>query len=165
MGPFINLGQYEIAGQVTSAGQVSIQEGFIGTSGSLSAQQIVLTTPDGNSVSEQAANVDFAVGLNQKEQVLTIDKLSADAGFGSINVAKATIPMGQNTATPMNVAVSAQDIEPGRPQAVCGAVRILPAADGAGWRRAIADECDARERRIPRLHGRHQDSGFRSDLA
>ena len=165
LGPFINLGQYEIAGQVTSTGQVSIQEGFIGTSGSLSAQQIVLTTPDGNSVSEQAANVDFAVGLNQKEQVLTIDKLSADAGFGSINVAKATIPMGQNTDDADECGGLRTGYRPGGPQAVCGAVRVVPAADGARWRRAIADECHARERRIPRLHGRHPDPGFHSDLA
>ncbi len=120
LGPFVNLGAYKIAGQATSTGQVSIQEGFVGTTGSLSAQQIVVTTPDGNSVSEPQANVNFAVGLDQQQQVLTVDTLSANAGFGSINVAKTTIPYGQDANAPLNVAVSAQDVDLGalKPYAV-----------------------------------------------
>jgi hypothetical protein len=120
LGPFVNLGAYKISGHATSTGQVSIQEGFVGTSGSLSAQQIVLTTPDGNSVSEQKANVNFAVGVNQKQQILTVDTLSANAGFGSISVAKTTIPYGQDANAPLNVAVSAQDVDLGalKPYAV-----------------------------------------------
>lgn len=120
LGPFVNLGAYKIAGQATSTGQVSIQEGFVGTTGTLSAQQIVVTTPDGNSVSEPQANVNFAVGLDQQQQVLTVDNLSANAGFGSVNVQKTTIPYGQDANAPLNVAVSAQDVDLGalKPYAV-----------------------------------------------
>jgi len=120
LGPFVNLGGYDLAGQATSTGQVSIREGFVGAAGSLSAQQLVLTTPDGNSVSEPQANVNFAFGLDQQQQVLTVDRLSANAGFGTVNVAKTTIPMGQDTTAPLNVAVSAQDVDLGalKPYAV-----------------------------------------------
>jgi hypothetical protein len=111
LGPFVNLGAYKIAGRATSTGQVSIQGGFLGTTGTLSAQQIVVTTPDGNSVSEPQVNVNFAVGLNQQQQVLTVDTLSANAGFGSVNVRNATIPYGQDANAPLNVAVSAQDVD------------------------------------------------------
>ncbi|MEN6335206.1 MAG: DUF748 domain-containing protein [Phycisphaerales bacterium] len=111
LGPFVNLGDYKIAGQATSTGQVSIQKGSVGTTGVLSAQQLVVTTPDGNSVSSPQANVKFAVAVNEQQKVLTVDNLSADTGFGLINVAKSAIPYGQDANVPLNVSVSAQDVD------------------------------------------------------
>jgi hypothetical protein len=110
LGPFVDLGTYGIAGQITGTGKVSIEEGFIGAAGSLSGKQLVLTAADGNSVSEQATNVDFSLGLNQKDQIVTVDTLSATTGFGAISIAKASIPLAQDAKTPLNIAVSARDI-------------------------------------------------------
>ncbi len=110
LGPFIDLGAYGISGQLSSTGKVSIEEGLVGAAGSLSAKQLVLIAPDGNSVSEQATNIDFALGLNPKDQIVTVDTLSATAGFGTIRVAKTAIPLKQDAATPLNVGVSARDI-------------------------------------------------------
>ncbi|MEN6577561.1 MAG: DUF748 domain-containing protein [Phycisphaerales bacterium] len=110
LGPFVDLGAYGIAGQIVGTGKVSIEERFIGAAGSLSGKQLVLTAADGNSVSEQATNVDFALGLNQKDQIVTVDTLSATTGFGAISVAKTSIPLAQDAKTPLNVAVSACDI-------------------------------------------------------
>jgi len=114
LGPFVNLGAYKIAGQVASEGQVSVHEGLIGASGSLSAQQIALTTPDGNSVSEPRLNLSFAMGVNQQQQTLTVDSFSATAGFGSISVAKTAIPYGPDTDAPLNAAVTAKDMNLGK---------------------------------------------------
>ncbi len=110
LGPFVDLGRYAVAGEIAGTGKVSVEEGFIAAAGSLSGKQLVLTTPDGNSVSEQTASVDFALGLNQKDQIVTIDALSAKAGFGEITVAKASFPLTQDAKTPLNVAVCARDI-------------------------------------------------------
>ncbi|MBP7053770.1 MAG: DUF748 domain-containing protein [Phycisphaerae bacterium] len=110
LGPFVDLGAYGISGQLSSTGKVSIEEGLIGAAGSLSAKQLVLAAPDGNSVSEQAANLDFNLGLNQKDQIVTVDMLSATTSFGAISVAKTSIPLAQDAKTPLNVAVSARDI-------------------------------------------------------
>ncbi len=114
LGPFINLGDYEIAGQMTTQGQVSIQEKATDISGSLSARQVVLAAPDGNSVSEPQADIDFAVGLIKDKQVLAIDALKADASFGTISIKDATIPMGRGSPAPMNLAVTARDVDLGR---------------------------------------------------
>ncbi|MGE5294019.1 MAG: hypothetical protein ACM3VT_04270, partial [Solirubrobacterales bacterium] len=111
LGPFVNLGEYKIAGQATSTGQVSIQKGLVETSGTLSAQRLTVTTPDGNSVSEPQANVNFAVGVDEQQKTLMVDTLSANTGFGTINVAKTTIPYGQGANAPLNMAVSAQDVD------------------------------------------------------
>jgi len=110
LGPFVDHGAYGIAGQVTGTGKVSIEEASIGASGSLSGKQLVLTSADGNSVSEQAPNVEFALGLDRKDPILKVDTLSTTTSFGTISVAKAAIPLGSDPATPLNVAVSARDI-------------------------------------------------------
>lgn len=120
LGPFVNLGAHKIAGQVASEGQISVHDGLIGASGSLSAQQIALTTPDGNSVSEPRLNLSFAMGVNQQQQTLTVDSFSATAGFGSISVAKTAIPYGPDTDAPLNATVTAKDMNLGelKPYAV-----------------------------------------------
>ncbi len=103
LGAFINL-PYQLAGQVTSAGQVSIGDKSTDVAGTLSARQLVLTA-DGNSVSTPQANVNFAVGLNSQDQVLAVSTLNADTGFGIINVKNATIPLAQNSPAPLNLQV------------------------------------------------------------
>ncbi|MEN6427801.1 MAG: DUF748 domain-containing protein [Phycisphaerales bacterium] len=110
LGPFVDLGTYGIAGQMASTGKVSIEEAAIGASGSLSGKQLVLTAADGNSVSEQTTNIEFALALDQKNQILKVDTLSATTSFGAFSVAKAAIPLQQDAATPLNVGISARDI-------------------------------------------------------
>jgi hypothetical protein len=110
LGPFVNLGAYGMAGQVSSVGKISIEKATLGASGSLSAKQFVLTAPDGNSVSEQTTNVEFALGLDRRKQILTVDTLSATAGFGAISIAKTAIPLGQDASTPLTVVASARDV-------------------------------------------------------
>lgn len=103
LGAFINL-PYQLAGQVTSTGQVSVGEKTTDVAGTLSARQLVLAA-DGNSVSTPQANVNFAVGLNRQDQVLAVNTLNADTGFGIINVKNATIPLAQNSPAPLNLQV------------------------------------------------------------
>lgn len=109
LGAFINL-PYELAGQVTSAGQVSVGEKTTDVAGTLSARQLVVAA-DGNSVSTAQANVNFAVGLNSQDQVLAVSTLNADTGFGIVNVKNATIPLAQNSPAPLNVQVSVDKLD------------------------------------------------------
>ena len=103
LGAFINL-PYRLAGQATSSGQVSIGEKTTDVAGTLSVRQLVLAA-DGNSVSTPQANVNFAVGLNSRDQVLAVSTLNADTGFGTINVKNATIPLAQNSRARLNLQV------------------------------------------------------------
>lgn len=110
LGPFINLGTYGIAGQVTGQGQISIQEKSVGATGAISAQQVVLTAPDGNSVSEPAANVKFALAIDKEKQMMTVDTLTAALTFGTISTQKASIPIGGDSTAPLNLVLSAPDV-------------------------------------------------------
>ncbi len=103
LGAFINL-PYELAGQVQSAGQVSIGDKTTDVTGSLSARQLVIAA-DGNSVSTPQANVNFAVGLNREDQVLAVNTLNADTGFGIVNVKNGTIPLAADSPAPLNLQV------------------------------------------------------------
>jgi hypothetical protein len=110
LGPFMNLGPYKLAGQVATKGQVSLGEKITGVTGTLSAQQLVLASSDGNSVSEPQANVDFALGVDQ-QQTMAIQNLTANASFGTIGIKNATVPLAQSSPAPLNLVVSASNVD------------------------------------------------------
>ncbi len=111
LGQFADLGPYRMTGQVTSKGQVAIQDQRIGATGTASLRQLVLTGADGNSVSEPAADVTFAFALDQARQALAVTRLDAEGSFGAVAVKDASIPLDKTSPVPMNVAVSARNID------------------------------------------------------
>ena len=111
LGPFLNLGPYKLAGQVATKGQVSLAEQVTGVTGTLSAQQLVLASADGNSVAEPQANVDFALSVDQKKQAVTVQNLTANASFGTIGVKNGTIPLGSASPVPLNLVVTATNVD------------------------------------------------------
>ncbi|MBN1359866.1 MAG: hypothetical protein JW993_04705 [Sedimentisphaerales bacterium] len=94
LGQFANLGAYEMAGNLASTGQVSIGDERIAATGTAAVKQLVLTSADGNSVSEPAANIEFALGLDQAKHMLSIDSAKATGSFGDVTVTQATVPLG-----------------------------------------------------------------------
>jgi len=111
LGPFINLGPYHLAGQMAAKGQVSLADKLTGITGTLSAQQFVLASPDGNSISEPQANVEFALDIDRQGQAVAIQNLTANAGFGTISVKNGVIPMGAGSPAPLNLVVSANNVD------------------------------------------------------
>jgi len=111
LGQFADLGPYRMTGQVTSKGQVAIQEERIGATGTASLRQLVLTGADGNSVSEPAADVAFAFDLDQAKQALAVTRLDAQGSFGAIAVKEASIPLDKTSSVPMNASVSARNVD------------------------------------------------------
>ena len=111
LGQFADLGPYRMTGQVTSKGQIAIQDEHIGATGDASLRQLVLTGADGNSVSEPAADIAFAFDLDQAKQALAVDRLDARGTFGAIAVKNASIPLDKTSSVPMNAAVSARNVD------------------------------------------------------
>ncbi|MCL5282001.1 MAG: hypothetical protein M1376_19070 [Planctomycetes bacterium] len=110
LGPFINLGSYQLAGQLTSKGQVSLGEKITGITGTLAAQQLVLAS-DGNSVSEPQMNVTFTAGLDQQQQTLAIQNLTANASFGTLGIQNGIIPMGAGSPAPLSLVLTANNVD------------------------------------------------------
>ena len=105
LGSFVNLGSYTMAGQVTSKGQVSIGDQATDIAGTLSAKQLVVASPDGNSISEPQANANFALAIDTKNQVVAVDTLTVDTSLANIDIKNAQIPLGQKSPAPMNLDV------------------------------------------------------------
>ena len=111
LGPFLNLGPYKLAGQVASKGQVSLAKQVTGVTGTLSAQQFVLAAPDGNSIAEPQATVDFALSVDQQKQAVAVQNLTANASFGTIAIKNGTVPLGSASPVPMNLVVTATNVD------------------------------------------------------
>jgi hypothetical protein len=119
LGQFINFGQYQMAGQFTGKGNVSFKE-KITAAGSTQINNLQITSSDGQAVSEPKANLDFAVELDQKENLLSITDVRTDASFGSISVKESVVPLNEKATKPMNLTVNAAelDLEKIRPFAI-----------------------------------------------
>ncbi len=120
LGQFANLGPYQMAGDVASNGQVSIANDKIAATGTASLKQLVLTSADGNSVSEPAADIEFALGLDQAEHRLSIESANVKGSFGDVTITGATVPLGEAASTAMkaDVAVRNLDLAKAKPYAV-----------------------------------------------
>jgi Domain of Unknown Function (DUF748) len=111
LGQFANLGPYQMAGAVSSKGQISIQDSNVVAIGSAAVSQLVLASADGNSVSEPQANVDFAVNMDKTKQALAIDYVDIQGGFGSLSARNGMVPTSATSAVPMEVDVVARDLD------------------------------------------------------
>ncbi len=110
LGQFMSFGQYQMAGQFLGKGNVSFKD-KITAAGSTQINNLQLTSSDGQTVSEPKANLDFAVELNQKENILAITNVRTDASFGRISVKDSVVPLNQKAAKPMNLTVNAADLD------------------------------------------------------
>ena len=110
LGQFVNIGQYQMAGQLLGKGNVSIKDKII-ASGSTQIDNLRVTSSDGQTVTEPKANLDFAVAIDQKENIVTINSASTDASFGRISLKDSVVPMSQKAAKPMNLLVNASNLD------------------------------------------------------
>ncbi len=111
LGQFADLGPYEMTGNVSSKGQIAIQEERIAARGTLSARELVLTGADGNSVSEPSAEVAFAFDVNQVTDALAIREFDAQGSFGRIVVQNGTVPLDSESSVPMDVDLVARNVD------------------------------------------------------
>ncbi len=111
LGAFLNLGSYKLAGQMSTEGQLALQQKITGVTGTLTAQQLVLAAPDGNSVSEPQAKVAYTLGLDRQQQVLAIRDLTAQAGFGTLSIRDAVVPLVQKSPVPLKLVIQANNVD------------------------------------------------------
>lgn len=114
LGQFADIGPYQMAGAVSSQGQVSIADSNVAATGSAAISQLVLASADGNSVSEPQATVDFAVKMDETRQSLAIDHIAVQGGFGSLSARNGTVPLNKTSSVPMKVDVTGTNLDLGK---------------------------------------------------
>ncbi len=111
-GQFANLGNTKLAGQFSAKGRATVTDTAVGTTGTATIQQLVVTI-DHNNITEPSAQIRYAVNLDKPTDVLALADTGIQASFGTINVPKATIPLKADSTAPMqaNVAIQAVDLK------------------------------------------------------
>jgi flagellar basal body-associated protein FliL len=119
LGQFVNTGPYKLAGIFTGKAEVSIKEEKIAAAGTSTVKDFRLTSTDGSSAFEPAADLNFNAVVDRKENVLDIDSLKLAASFGEVSTKAAVLPLGEKAAKPVNLPVSAHiDLQKIQPFAV-----------------------------------------------
>ncbi|MDT8303219.1 MAG: hypothetical protein RQ760_17200 [Sedimentisphaerales bacterium] len=119
-GQFVDLGQYEIAGEVFEQGTLLVNKSEITGSGASQIKNLSISAKDGTTAQEPGADIKFAFAVDRKTQVLTFNSIEANASLGQININRGIFPLGGNTQVPVSMDISAKkvDLEKVKPFAV-----------------------------------------------
>jgi len=111
LGQFADLGPYQMAGELSSKGQVSIKEDKISGVGSSVVKNLRLSSDDKVTASEPKTDVAFAFDIDRKDNIVTIDSLEANANLGKLSIKEGLVPLNKKSTKPMKLAVSANDVD------------------------------------------------------
>jgi hypothetical protein len=110
-GQFVDLGKYEIAGEVFEQGTLSVNKSEITGSGVSQVKNLRIATTDGTAAQEPGANIKFAFAVDRKTNVLTFNSIEANASLGQININQAVLPIGGKTHVPVSLDIDAKNID------------------------------------------------------
>lgn len=110
LGQFINIGQYQMSGELLETGQISIEENRIAASGSGTIKNLRLSSQEGLSASEPMANIEFAVNMDRKKNLVAVDSIIVSASLGRFSIKDSVIPLGDEPAAPLSLEISANNV-------------------------------------------------------
>jgi len=110
LGQFIDIGQYRMSGELQESGQISIEENRIAASGSGTIKNLLLSSQEGPSASEPMANIDFAVNMDRKKNLLAVKSVIANTSLGRFSIKDGIVPLGAEPATPLSLEISANNV-------------------------------------------------------
>ncbi|OHB60835.1 MAG: hypothetical protein A2167_00855 [Planctomycetes bacterium RBG_13_46_10] len=110
LGQFVNIGPYQMAGQLSGKGQVSVKDDKIAAVGSSTVKELRLSSKEGITASEPAADISFNINYDKKSNDLAIGSLNANTSLGQVNLKDAVVPLGKEAAKPVKLLCSAQKI-------------------------------------------------------
>ncbi|MFB0552982.1 MAG: hypothetical protein ACETWQ_06660 [Phycisphaerae bacterium] len=113
-GQFVDLGPYKIAGEIFEQGTLSIGKEKVTGVGSSQVKNLSITSTAGVTAQEPMADIKFAFAMDRQSNVLTFDSLQANASLGQVNIERAVYPIGPKPKVPMNLDISAKNIDLGK---------------------------------------------------
>jgi hypothetical protein len=120
LGQFVDFGQYQMSGELSETGQISIEEDRIAAAGSGTIKNLHLSSQEGLSASEPMASIEFAVNMDRKKNLVAVESVIANANLGRFSVKDGVVPLGDEPARPLSLEISANkvNLEKVRPFAV-----------------------------------------------
>jgi hypothetical protein len=146
LGQFVDTKGYGIAGELSAQGEAAIKGERITVGGSSTVKNFRLSSAEGVSAFEPAAEIDFSTAVERKENVLDIDFIKAKASIGEVSIKDTVLPLGKEGKGEMELDVSAKDIDlqKAQPFAVllAGFPREMQVSGTAGGHAAIHSKND-----------------------
>jgi len=113
-GQFVDLGKYEIAGEIVEQGTLSVGKSEITGGGVSQVKNLRITSADGTTAQEPGADIKFAFAVKRQTKVLTFNSIEANASLGQININKAVLPIGGKKQVPVSMDIFAKNIDLGK---------------------------------------------------
>lgn len=113
-GQFVDLGPYKIAGEISEQGTLSVGKDKVTGVGSAQVNNLSITSSDNVTAQEPKADIKFAFAMDRQTKILTFDSLQANASLGQVNIEKAVYPIGPEPKVPMNLDISAKNVDLGK---------------------------------------------------
>lgn len=111
LGQFVDTKGYGIAGELSGQGEVTIKEERITAGGSSTVKNFRLSSEEGVSAFEPAAEIDFSAAVERSKNVLDVGFIKAKASLGEVSIKDTVLPLGKEGKGEMNLDVSAKDVD------------------------------------------------------
>ncbi|MHC4623259.1 MAG: translocation/assembly module TamB domain-containing protein [Planctomycetota bacterium] len=110
LGQFITTGGYEMAGELFSKGEVASRKDRVTAAGSAVVKELRLTSKEGMTASEPEANIEFSLNVMPEQGILDVNLGKLSASLAQVSIDKGVLPLGAKAQTPMNLMVSANNV-------------------------------------------------------
>jgi len=111
LGQFVDIGPYQMAGELSSNGQVSIKEERITATGSSVVKNLRLSSSEKVTASEPRTDVTFAFDIDRKNNIVTVESLEANASLGKLSIKDAVVPLNEKATKSLELGVSASNVD------------------------------------------------------
>lgn len=111
LGQFIDTNGYGVAGELSGQGEAAIKEDRISAAGSSTVKNFRLSSAEGVSALEPAAEIGFSAAVERSKEILDVNFVKAKASLGEVNIKDAVLPLGKEGKGEMNLDVSAKDVD------------------------------------------------------
>lgn len=107
---FIDTGQYKIAGELFSRGEVSGNKNKITAVGSSLVKELRLSSIEGVSAFEPKADIDFSIAIEPNKSTLDVNFIKARASLGEVSIKDAVLPLSEKATEALKLAISANNV-------------------------------------------------------
>ncbi|MFC1739802.1 hypothetical protein ACFL1G_12260, partial [Planctomycetota bacterium] len=107
LGQFADFGEYKIAGEISSQGEVSTTTDKISAEGTSKIKNLSLSSTDGLIAAEPDAEMDFSVDFAREQGIVNINSAEINADLGQVGTQGASLLFGKEAGMSFNLPISA----------------------------------------------------------
>jgi len=111
LGQFVNIGEYRMAGELFSKGQLSSSRDKIVAVGSSVVKDLRLSSAKGLTAFEPKADMDFSFTADRSKHIVNVNFINATATLGKVAIKNSVLPLGKKAQKSLELAVSANDVD------------------------------------------------------